>query len=224
MDLAILSQDVTKSSLSAEGMNTMSGRLHVLMGAALILGALVPASQSAAEVQFNEGHWRLELSGGLGIDSGSEDRSGDVLIQGSAEYEFPATRRLTLGLRLLPIMVYTQDDESKDHRWHDWWHHEDRPDDGDTVVGAGFGFTTRVYQKAEEYRGLFFEVEAMALLHGGEFDGNNSNFNFLTGAGIGYKFKNDWHTVLKYEHISNAGIGEHNRGTNLISLGVGYSF
>jgi opacity protein-like surface antigen len=196
-----------------------------LIGAAVCLAALlVPATAADAEVRFKEGHWRLELSGGLGLDSGSEDRQGDVLIQGSAEYEFPATKRLTLGLRLLPIMVYTQDDESDGHHHHHWFDDDGRPDAGDTVVGGGFGFTTRIYQKAEEYRGLFFEVEGLALLHGGELDGNSSNFNFLTGAGLGYKFKNDWHTVLKFEHISNAGIGEHNRGTNVVSLGVGYSF
>lgn len=186
--------------------------------------AVLLSGNAAAELQFNEGHWRIELSTGLGIHSGSQDRSGDVLVTGTVEYEFPATPRTTLGLRLLPLLFYVQDDANR----RDWFNREDwdasRVGDGDTVFGAGAGLSFRIYARKQSYRGLFFEVAGVALGHTDKFNGNDSHFNFLTGGGVGYKFKNDFHAILKYEHISNAGFGSPNRGVNTIGLGFGYSF
>lgn len=195
-------------------------RAGIIVAAAAVLFS----GTAVAELQFDEGNWRVELSTGLGIHSGSQDRSGDVLVTGTVEYEFPATQRTTLGLRLLPLLFYVQDDNN--HR--DWLNGDDWDEphvgDGDTVFGAGAGLSFRVYAKPQTYRGLFFEVAGVAFGHTEKFNGNDSNFNFLTGGGIGYKFKNDFHTILKYEHISNAGIGSPNRGVNTIGLGFGYSF
>lgn len=194
------------------------------MGVCALGIAVVFSSHAAAELQFDEGHWRLELSAGLGIHSGSQDRTGDVLVTGTVEYEFPATQRTTLGLRLLPLLVYVQDDSNR-RDWLDWeeWD-EPRIGDGDTVFGAGAGLSYRIYTQKQTYRGLFFEVSGVALGHVNKINGNDSNFNFLTGGGVGYKFKNDFHTILKYEHISSAGIGSPNRGVNTVGLGFGYSF
>lgn len=170
-----------------------------------LLMMLLPAPWAAADVKFDEGRWRLELSGGTGIHSGSTDRQGNILVTGSAEYEFPATAHTTLGLRLLPLFVYDQDDY-------------------ETAVGGGFGLSGRLYQHAEEYRGWFGELEVSALGHDGKLRGNSASLNFLTGVGVGYKFKSHWHATLRYEHISNAGLGENNAGANSIGLAFGYTF
>ena len=189
---------------------------QILMAACVVTGVAAPAG---AELDFDAGQWRLELSGLSGVHSGSTDRSGDLLITGTVDYEFPATEHTTLGLRLMPLLVYGQDTPN------DRWCEEDDTDAyaGDTVWGAGFGLTGRVYVK-REYRGLFFEGQANMLLHAEKVVGNSANVNFLTGVGVGYKFKCDWHVVMKYEHISNANLGEDNDGANVLGLGVGYTF
>ncbi len=119
----------------------------------------------------------------------------------------PATPHLTLGLRVLPCFIYEQSGRDKD-----------------TVWGAGAGVGGRLYASASEYRGLFGEVNFHALGHEHRFAGNGSNLNFLTGLGIGYKFVEGWHTVVKWEHISNANLDEDNSGVDTVVLGVGYTF
>ncbi|HDP34595.1 MAG TPA: acyloxyacyl hydrolase [Candidatus Hydrogenedentes bacterium] len=161
----------------------------------------------AAEVQWHDGRWQLELSGSAGIHSGSSDRSGDYMLKGLVEYEVPFAPRWTLGLRALPVFVYEQDDRGED-----------------TVWGGGAGLGLRVYSAKEEYRGWFAELGAHALGHKHRFADNNSNLNFLTSAGIGYKCKAGWHSAVRWEHISNAGIGSDNSGVNVITLGIGYAF
>ncbi|MBP8131023.1 MAG: acyloxyacyl hydrolase [Candidatus Hydrogenedentes bacterium] len=171
----------------------------------MLLASLLAAATAGADVTFSEGHWRLELSGGAGIHSGSTDRQGNTLVTGSVEYEFPATARTTLGLRLLPLLIYDQDDYA-------------------TAVGGGIGLSGRLYQHAQEYRGWFGELEASAVGHDGKIRGNSASVNFLTGVGVGYKFKSNWHATLRYEHISNAGLGKNNAGANSIGLAFGYTF
>ena len=106
---------------------------------------------------------------------------------------------------MMPLLVYTQKDDA-------------------TVWGGGAGLTLRLYQVPEERRGLFGEVQANVIGHEYRFEGNGSNLNFLSGAGIGYQFRTRWHAVLKCAHISNANIDEDNAETNVIGLGIGYSF
>lgn len=177
-------------------------KLRLVSTVALALGL---ATSAVADIKFDQGRWRLEMSGSAGIHSGSTDRGGDLVASGSLEYEFPASRRTTLGLRLLPLFMYAQDDD-------------------DNVFGAGFGLAGRLYQHAEEYRGWFGELEVSALGHDDKIEGNSASLNFLTGVGVGYKFKNNWHATLRYEHISNAGLGEHNAGANAVGLAVGFTF
>ena len=187
----------------------------------LCLVTLLALSWSAhGEIPWQEGKWRLELSGFSGVHSGSTDRSGDLLITTSVDYELPVATHATLSLRLMPLWVYEQHvDDEKQWRFarRGSWSHE-------TVIGMGFGLAARWYSVAEEYRGWFGEIQANALGHDAKIDGNSANLNFLTGIGAGYKFKNNWHAILKYEHISNAGLGAHNRGANGIGIGVGYTF
>ena len=186
-----------------------------------LLAAFLWSPSAMADPGFQDGHWRTEIAVGTGIDSG-RDRDGDVLVIGSVEYEFPVTPHVALGLRLLPLVAYAQDDHNDD----DWYEEifDDWDYDGDTVWGAGFGFATRIYQVAEDQRGIFLELEANALFHANEFNGNGSNINFLTGAGLGYKFKKNFHVTARIEHISNAGLDDDNSGVNAVSLAFGYTF
>jgi len=166
--------------------------------------AVLPAS---AELQWKDGRWQLELSGSAGIDSGGSDRSGDYMLRAMVEYEVPFSSHCALGLRALPLFVYEQDEECEE-----------------TVWGAGAGLGLRLYSVADEYRGWFAEAGAHAIGHKNQIADNNSNINFLTGVGVGYKCKAGWHSVLRFEHISNANLGSDNSGVNVLSLGVGFAF
>jgi len=197
-------------------------RSPVLSATVIVTACCLGFAQSAdAKPRIKEGQWRIELSGGGGLDAGSRDRSGDVQITGTLDWEFPATKRTTLALRLLPLFVYTQDNEDRGF-FEEMF--SDEPEDDDTVYGGGLGFAYRIYQKKEEYRGVFFELHGFALGHINRFEGNGSNFNFLTGIGAGYQFRKDWHLILKAQHISNASLDSDNDGANSVSLGVGYRF
>lgn len=188
---------------------------RILICLTLLLLILVIQENARGEMRFNEGRWRIELSGAAGIHSGPNDRKGDYMVTGTVEYEFPATQKCTLGLRLMPMFIYGQD-----HPDRDW---DERYYDGATLWGGGVGIAGRLYVK-ENYQGLFFEIEANALAHDNKITGNSSNVNFLTGAGMGYKFNEHWHAVVKYGHISNAGFGADNSGANVVGLGFGYTF
>lgn len=195
-----------------------------------LLAALIALCALPAMADFSDGNWRLELSGGTAWNSGGTDRDGDILATVAAEYEFLVARRLSLGLRLLPLLIYTQDsgddwrDDLRDlDDWDDLGDLLDDHDD-DTVFGAGAGLSLRVYSKAEEMRGFFLELQGNVFGHKNQFEGNDSNINFLSGAGLGYKFKFGLHLIGRLEHISNAGLGDRNSGINTVSLGLGYSF
>ena len=155
--------------------------------------------------RFLDGHWRLELSGATDLSKGLSGNPGDALGVFSVEYEFPYMPYGTIGLRGIPLLYYGQNGY-------------------DDVVGAGLGIGTRLYHVKNEYRGFFLEGESHVLFHIERFQSNGSNINFLSGVGLGYKFKNDWHVVLKYEHISNASLASENVGVDTIGLGIGWSF
>lgn len=199
----------------------MNSRL--IAAAALAVAGLVCWSAPAgADLNFKDGMWRVEVNNDFGVHQGSRDRSGDYSINGIVEYEIPATSRVTLGLRLMPLFIYNQDEE-KDYRVFRRVF-DDNGYDGDTVWGGGFGIGGRIYQVKDEYRGWFAEAGVNALLHANEFNGNNSNLNFISGIGVGYQFKSDWHVQLHYQHISNASLGSENSGANSLGLGLGYRF
>ena len=173
----------------------------------LFIVGVLSALPARAELQWREGRWQLELAGSTGVDSGGEKRTGDYMFKAMLEYEVPFSSHLTLGLRTLPLFVYEQEERGED-----------------TVWGGGVGLGLRLYSVADECRGWFAEAGAHALGHKHRFAGNSSNINFLTGLGVGYKCKEGWHSVLRWEHISNANLGDHNSGVNVLSLGIGYAF
>jgi hypothetical protein len=185
------------------------------------VGLLAPRAEAGFDIK--EGMWRLELNNDFGVHQGSRDRSGDYSLNGIVEYEIPTTSRTTVGLRLMPLFLYTQDEEDDHRRFRHCFDGDDR-DEGDTVLGGGFGLAGRVYQVKDEYRGWYGEAGVTALFHGNEIDGNNSNLNFLSSFGVGYQFKSDWHVQVHYQHISNASLGSRNSGANAIGIGVGYRF
>ncbi|MBX3178927.1 MAG: acyloxyacyl hydrolase [Candidatus Hydrogenedentes bacterium] len=191
------------------------------LAAAFFLAAWCQTAQ--AGLDFDAGRWRLELNNDFGVHQGSRDRSGDYSLNVVAEYEVPATSRTTLGLRLLPLFVYTQD-EHRDRDLFQRWFGDNDHEDGDTVWGGGIGLSGRIYQVKDEYRGWFAEAGITALVHAGKFNGNNSNLNFLSNIGVGYAFKSDWHVQVHYQHISNASLGSHNSGANALGIGVGFKF
>lgn len=163
--------------------------------AAMFLVCAVPAR---GEVRFDEGSWRLELTGLKSLDG------DNYCTTGSVEYEFPASAHGKLGLRMYPLFFFGSDDPA---------------------YGAGAGVSARVYQKADEYSGLFGEVGVSALWISRDLHHNSSRLNFLSEAGIGYKFPSSgWHVALKAEHISNAGLGSKNSGLDGIGLAAGFTF
>lgn len=186
------------------------------------------ASAGAAHADFQDGRWRVQVSAQAGVESGGVDRSGDVLAMGTVEYEVPLTAHVCYSLKLVPVFGYFQDDEDVngildgeagadlDALCDD--------EGGDSVVGAGVGLGLRVYQKAEEKRGIFLDLGLHALGHAGEFNGNSSNLNFMSGIGLGYQWRNGLSAQLHFDHISNAGLGDENSGTNVLGLGLGYRF
>ncbi len=193
--------------------------------AAIVVGVAAQAA-SGGDLRWDDGTWRLELSGFAGIHQGRHDRSGETNVNATIDYETPLWKRNTLGLRLQPLFYYDQDKDNGKHFGEvgylkDFWF--DKYKDND-VFGAAIGPVFRVYRNAEERNGLFGELAFTALIHSDEFDGNASRLNFISSAGVGYKFKNDWHVTAIWRHISNAGIGSQNSGVNGLGIGIGYSF
>lgn len=173
--------------------------------AVLTLLAVFYQEPASAGFELKNGMWRFELAGGTAYHSGNRSRTGDKQLVGEIEYEIPQGERCTLGLRLIPLFLYDQDDKGED-----------------TVWGGGVGLVARYYQVPNEYRGWFGELEGAALGHSGKIEGNSATMNFMIGAGVGYQFKSSWHTTLKVRHISNAGLGDNNAGANTVNVAVGY--
>lgn len=166
--------------------------------ATLPILAAIALTTNASAGQFQEGSWRLELSGLRTVECRDEAWYGTA----SVEYEFPAYPHGKLGLRLYPGFLYGSE----------------------PIFGAGAGVATRVYQHGDRHDGLFGEVGVSVLWHSRDFEANSCRVNFLSEAGIGYKFTDGWHVTLKLDHISNAGLGEYNGGINGLGLAAGYTF
>ncbi|MCC6153667.1 MAG: acyloxyacyl hydrolase, partial [Candidatus Hydrogenedentes bacterium] len=169
--------------------------------AALVTPLVTSGEDSYGVVDgFSEGRWRTEVGVSTGFHSGNRSRTGDMLVTGNVEYEWPVVARCTLGLRAYPLFLYHQNDPS------------------DTLWGGGIGTVGRVYQNAVERNGWFGEAGAGVIWHTNHIEGNSATMDFLLEAGVGYQFKNNWHVTLQASHLSNAGLSDNNAGAN--SLGV----
>ncbi len=158
----------------------------------------------ARPIDFDAGHWRLELQGAGVLHSSKTDHAGDYFVSGSVEYESPWTDHVAFGIRAYPLFLYP------------------RPQ---PLYGAALGLVFRIYRNAAMDSGPYAEAGVSALWHSRDFSDNSSRLNFLNELGVGYKFEGKpWHIAVKYQHISNAGIAGKNAGVNAVSLGFGYSF
>lgn len=163
------------------------------------------------DLSWEDGRTRLELQGWTGIRSGRRSRSGDRAIAGSIERDFRLGHKLTVGARVIPLFYYEADAApAESYPETDIW-------------GAGFGFTFRYYFE-EAQDGLYLEVMESLIGQSDKFSGNSGGANFMTEAGFGYEFGNDWHVSAKWRHLSNAGIADRNAGINAVGIGIGKSF
>ena len=178
----------------------------------LLVAALVAPMITAGEdtygviVGFRDGRWRTEVGVSTGFHSGNRSRTGDMLVTGNVEYEWPVFARCSLGLRAYPLFLYHQNDPS------------------DTLWGGGIGTVGRVYQNAGDRNGWFGEAGAGVIWHTNHIEGNSATMDFLLEAGVGYQFKNNWHVTLQASHLSNAGLSDNNAGANSLGLAVGFTF
>ncbi len=207
----------------------MATRTLTRIGMTLLIVTLCGFMTQTAHAGISDSHIRTELSIGKGTHSGSFNRNDDMMATLSLEWAFPVAPRVELGLRGI-AMYYDadmQDDieslgQALDSFLDDFDLNTDYGDDN--VLGLGIGIAARFYVKKEAYNGLFFEITGHGIAHEGHIPGNSSNINFYTTGGIGYQFKNNMHLIAKYGHISNAGLGNSNSGSNQFSMGFGYSF
>lgn len=179
---------------------------HFLAFAAMTaLASVVLQPQATARpIDFDAGHWRLELQGAGAVHSSKTDREGDYYVTASVEYESPWLRHVAFGIRAYPLFLYP----------------EPQP-----IYGAALGLVFRFYRDPSMDKGWYAEAGVAPMWHSRYFSDNSSRLNFLDELGIGYKFPhNPWHISAKYQHISNASIGSENAGVNSFSLGFGYTF
>jgi hypothetical protein len=177
----------------------------------LLVSLPFAVSATAADLNFDQGHWQIELSGYAGAYSGKADRTEDSYLTATVDYEFPAFEKVSLALRLRPLFVYSQDEN--DHG------------DSDTIWGSGVGLAARIYQHQETMTGWYGEVGAGVLWHSRYFKENSSRVNFTPELAVGYQFPdNGWNISLRAQHLSNAGMGNDNAGVNAVGLAVGYRF
>ena len=168
--------------------------------------ALAPAA-FAGGVNWADGQWRVEGGVVAAFDDAGADRSNDVYAKLSFEYEASTDYRVTMGVRLYPMFLYLQDEPRE------------------TIYGAGGGLVFRLYQREQTRDGFYVEAGSSLLVHANRFEGNGSNVNFLSEAGIGYKVPHrPMHVALKVEHISNAGLKSDNAGVNGVSLSLRLTF
>ncbi|HPO13808.1 MAG TPA: acyloxyacyl hydrolase [Candidatus Hydrogenedentes bacterium] len=166
-----------------------------------------PVKGSSRVFKLDDAAWQLSITGSGGLPTSSEhaDRGGDGMLTGTVDYEIPVMAYGSIGPRIMPLFLYFQSH-------------------GDVVWGMGGGLMSRVYTVKNEQRGFFIEGEALVLGHINKFHDDTSYVDFITGGGVGYKCKANWHALVKFEHISNAGMGEDNAGVNTLGLSVGYTF
>ena len=176
--------------------------LTTLVAAILIVGAW-PAWGGPQQGGQQGTRLRLELAGYRAFDV--DKANGDYYLTGAVELEIPVVKHATLGLRLLPLLLYPDK--------------EDHPD----VYGIAAGVGGRLYS-GQDNTGLFVEAGVSALWSMDKLRIDDSKVGFLGDCGIGYEFRSGVHLSVKAQHISDAGIGEVTSGTNGLGVAAGYRF
>jgi len=190
----------------------LRGPLFLSLLLIVIAGSAAAGSADLKDL-LSAGRVRVELTGAASIHAGRTDRHGDGVFTGSIEYEVPVLERLSLGAKLIPVLIY------REHR------NDDDRTSSKTVYGGGAGLAGRVYRVKNAWNGWFAEASGSVLWHSRYIEDNTSRVNFFLEGGIGYKFReNNWHVAVKFQHLSNGGITSHNAGFNGVAMAVGYTF
>lgn len=185
--------------------------LFLSMSLTVISGSKAFCGEMGFFDDFNQGHWRFESLGGIGLSSSDEsDRKGDYYFASSIGYEWPIYKsRREVGLRGYPILLYDQDRNDKG--------------ESDTVYAASFGPVVRWYE-SKIHKGGYLEIGVSLLWNSRLFRSNAARWNALTEFGVGYEFDSEWHVALKFQHISNGQTRSPNRGVNAVALCFGFAF
>lgn len=200
-------------------------RLRMITFRIVVLTVFGATAGAYGDMEWSEGHWRLELAGYGGMNTSNNKRTDDFGLVGTIEYETPIMQRATLSLRMQPLFFYSQNqDEYVFFRRLRQSRNFDPKYNDDNVYGLGFGSAVRVYQRMEDRTGFFGELALTAIVHDDKFIDNSSNLNFSTEIGLGYRFRGHWDIIGRWRHISNAGFGDDNSATNGYGVGVGYRF
>jgi hypothetical protein len=194
----------------------MTGRRLIIYSITIIISLSAVHTSRAADDgwslcrDFSKGRWRTEIASTTGtIGNQWPDREKDYFVLGSVEYEWPIHSHTTCSLRGSPLFLYNL--------------HGDGNYDSTHIYGAALGLAFRLYENKEP-TGLFAEVGSSALWHSDYFPGNNSKLNFITDVGVGYEFENHISIAVKYFHISNANLEEHNSQLDAIGASLAYAF
>lgn len=147
---------------------------------------------------------RLELSGYRAFDE-HEKANDDYYISGAVELELPIVHHASLGLRLLPLLLYPNQ--------------ADHPD----IYGVAAGVGGRLYT-GRDNTGLFIEAGAAALWNMDKFKIDNSRLGFLGDCGIGYQFQSGFHLSVKAQRVSETGLADWEHGTSGLGAALGFSF
>lgn len=167
-----------------------------------------PITKESCSVNQNDNcklKLRLELGSSFRVGQKEDDVDG-TMVSSTLDIGKELSPRTTLSLRILPVFGYFQEGNVED------------------VAGFGVGGALRIYLKKNQEKGFFTEIHEVVCLHENKFEGNDSNLNFYSAIGIGYQFCPHWDILLRFGHISNAEIKDRNEGTNLLGLGIGYTF
>ncbi len=160
--------------------------------------------------RFDEGKWSGELTSSsvFGGNQFPED-SHDWMAMLNFDYQWPTCQKQSMAIRVVPSLIYYQAEDEKEK--------------DDYIYAGGAGLIYKWYEK-ENWKGWYFEAGVVPIWNSEQFEGNESDFNFLSSFGLGYEFENNINTALKFIHISNANTNKDNDGINVFALSLGYDF
>lgn len=161
---------------------------------------------------FDQGRWKLEISTTrLGQADQYIENKEDTQLVSNIDYEWPLDGNQTLSLRIIPMLYYYIDNDRLTGR------------ESVDIYSVGAGLAWKMYENPT-HDGIFLDLGAAPIWNSDDFPGNSARFNFLLNVGLGYQFENGWSTAIKYYHISNANLGDRNRGVDTFALTAGYRF
>ncbi len=178
----------------------------------LLLSCIAMADDSPLHKGANE--WGFQTGGGFSIVGGVRSRSywllagrysrvltGDIgsgILRGNLQY----------GVEAIPVMIVNQSTH---------------------VYTAGFSpLQLRYNFVAPKKVKPYFEIGGAVLGSSDQVPEGTSRFNFMSGGGIGVQVFNaksrSWQLGMRFQHISNAGVAQHNPGINSLYFFTGLSW